>query len=125
MRAFSLFVSALAFASMAQAAPLVDTQLAQLDAELDAELDTFAEALLPFRADDGVEIIKDLKKKGGILDLIKKGSSKTKEHSFIDHDRVKEESGDSTWGDGYTNIRVEKTKTVSDYDATPLVDWAK
>ena len=37
MRAFSLFVSALALASMSQAAPLVDTEFGQLDAELELE----------------------------------------------------------------------------------------
>ena len=35
MRAFSLFVSALALANLSQATPLVDTEFAQLDAELE------------------------------------------------------------------------------------------
>ena len=35
MRAFSIFVSALALTNLAQAAPLEDTELVQLDAELD------------------------------------------------------------------------------------------
>ena len=37
MRAFSLFVSALALANLSQATPLVDTEFAQLDAELELE----------------------------------------------------------------------------------------
>ena len=37
MRAISLFVSALVLASMSQATPLVDTEFAQLDAELELE----------------------------------------------------------------------------------------
>ena len=37
MRAFSLFVSALALANMSQATPLVDTGFGQLDAELELE----------------------------------------------------------------------------------------
>lgn len=37
MRAFSLFVSALALANMSQATPLVDTEFGQLDAELELE----------------------------------------------------------------------------------------
>ena len=63
MRAFSLFVSALAFANLAQAAPLVDNQFAQLDAELDA----FAEAMLAPNVNDSKKLIEDLTKKGGII----------------------------------------------------------
>ena len=52
MRAFTLFVSAFALANLSQTAPLVDTELAQLDAELDAGLDVQLYAQL----DAGLEL---------------------------------------------------------------------
>ena len=56
MRAISLFVSALALVSMSQATPLVDTEFAQLDAELELE------AGLPMQKADAQKLLKHMEK---------------------------------------------------------------
>ena len=65
MRAFSLFVSALALANLSQATPL-DYELAQLDAELELE------AELPIDAATGQKVVGWVKR---FIDLAKNGNS--------------------------------------------------
>ena len=117
MRTFSLFVSALAFANLAQAAPLVDNQFAQLDAELDA----FAEAMLAPNVNDSKKLIEDLTKKGGIIQLIRKGSNKTEDYTVKRSRQVRNDDEDVAAGhDKYYNEWYDATETKSTYDFSAI-----
>ena len=113
MRAFSIFVSALAFANLAQATPLADTELAQLDA------DTFVEAQLPLKKDTGEALLADLAKPKSPLSLAKNGAPVTKrdEKYYTWHNT----SSDSFEEESTEHTRPVTESTLKDED---LKAWA-
>ena len=115
MRAFSIFVSALAFANLAQAAPLVDTELAQLDA------DTFVEAEAFIKKETGEKLLAYLAKPDSVLNLIKNGAPVTKreETYYVWHKSSSLEFGE---GENEERTRTVTESTIKDED---LKAWAK
>ena len=115
MRAFSIFVSALAFANLAQAAPLVDTELAQLDA------DTYVEAELPIKKETGEKLLAYLAKPDSVLNLIKNGAPVTKreETYYVWHRGSSLEFADEE------NEERTRTVTESTLQKEDLKAWAK
>ena len=113
MRAFSIFVSALAFANLAQATPLADTELAQLDA------DTFVEAELPLKKDTGEALLADLARPKSPLSLAKNGAPVTKrdEKYYTWHNT----SSDSFEEESTEHTRPVTESTLKDED---LKAWA-
>ena len=96
MRVFSIFVSALAFANLAQATPLTDTEFGQLEAELELE------AGLPITKADGVELIKQMTK---VTDMAINGFPSTTEKNVKkQHWKDSLNDGYGDWVDYYTDV---------------------
>ena len=105
MRVFSIFVSALAFANLAQAAPLADTEFAQLEAELELE------AGLPITKADGDELIKQMTR---LADLLINGYSSTTTTVTEPYYRLNKRSEGGAWEDWTHDV------TKSDLDTKEL-----
>ena len=118
MRAFSIFVSALAFANLAQAAPLADTELAQLDA------DTFVEAELPLKKDTGMLLLEDLASANSPLSLAKNGAPVTgRDEKYYTWHNV---ASDSFEEESTEHTRHVTESTLKDADLKAWANkWAK
>ena len=114
MRTFSIFVSALAFANLAQASPLVDSELSQLDADLEAELDSFAEAELPLRKDTADELLAYLSSDSSVLNYAKNGAPAT--HSEEHYTTWKRVSSDSFEEAPTDHTRDKVTSSLNEAD---------
>ena len=116
MRTFSLFVSALAFANLAQATPLVDTELAQLDAELDTDVD----AQKRFEKSTAEKLLKELAAPDSVLNMAKEGFEYTDSMETVNvwHNRSSSEYG------GEMSQREQKVRK-SNVDTDKLTAWAK
>ena len=118
MRTFSIFVSALAFANLAQASPLVTdgSDLSQLDADLEAEL----EAELPLRKDTANELLAYLSSDSSVLNYAKNGAPVT--HSDEHYTTWKRVSSDSFEEKPTDHTRDKVTSSLNEAD---LQNWAK
>ena len=116
MRTFSLFVSALAFANLAQATPLVDTELAQLDAELDTDVD----AQKRFEKSTAEKLLKDLAEPDSVLNMARDGVEYTESMETVNvwHNTSSSEYG----GEMRQSQQLQRKSTIDD---DKLKAWAK
>ena len=116
MRTFSLFVSALAFANLAQATPLVDTELAQLNAELDTDVD----AQKRFEKSTAEQLLKDLAAPDSVLNMAKDGVEYTESMETIN---VWHSTSSSEYGGEMRESQQLQRKSTFDDDKVEA--WAK